>query len=85
MIRAVVVGGAGYAGGEVLRLLAGHPEVDIVQVTSDRLAGKPVASVHPPLRGRTDLRFSSRDELLPANVVFATLHHGESSAAIDGF
>ncbi len=83
MIRAVVVGGAGYAGGEVLRLLASHPEVDIVQVTSDRLSGKPVAAVHPPLRGRTDLRFSSRDELLPADVVFATLHHGESSAAID--
>jgi [amino group carrier protein]-6-phospho-L-2-aminoadipate/5-phospho-L-glutamate reductase len=83
MIRAVVVGGAGYAGGEVLRLLAGHPEVDVVQVTSDRLAGKPVASVHPPLRGRTDLRFSSRDALQPADVVFATLHHGESSSSID--
>ena len=57
MIRATVVGGAGYAGGEVLRLLAGHSEVEVVQATSERLAGKPVASVHPPLRGRTDLRF----------------------------
>jgi N-acetyl-gamma-glutamyl-phosphate/LysW-gamma-L-alpha-aminoadipyl-6-phosphate reductase len=83
MIRATVVGGAGYAGGEVLRLLAGHPEVEVVQATSQRLAGKPLASVHPPLRGRTELRFSSRDALVDADVVFAALSHGESSAAID--
>lgn len=83
MIRATVVGGAGYAGGEVLRLLAGHPEVEVVQVTSERLAGKPVAATHPPLRGRTELRFSSRDALRDADVVFATMGHGESSGAID--
>jgi LysW-gamma-L-alpha-aminoadipyl-6-phosphate/LysW-L-glutamyl-5-phosphate reductase len=82
MIRATVVGGAGYAGGELLRILAGHPEIDVVQVTSERLAGKPVAAVHPPLRGRTELRFSSRDTLLGADVVFAALRHGESSQAI---
>ena len=83
MIRAAVVGGAGYAGGEVLRLLAGHPEIEVVQVTSERLAGKPVASVHPPLRGRSELRFSSRDTLDHADVVFAAMSHGESSGAID--
>jgi LysW-gamma-L-alpha-aminoadipyl-6-phosphate/LysW-L-glutamyl-5-phosphate reductase len=83
VIRAAVVGGAGYAGGEVLRLLAGHPEVEVLQVTSKRLAGKPVASVHPPLRGRTDLRFSSGDALGDADVVFACMHHGESSGEID--
>jgi LysW-gamma-L-alpha-aminoadipyl-6-phosphate/LysW-L-glutamyl-5-phosphate reductase len=82
MIRAAIVGGAGYAGGEVLRLLVGHPEVEVVQVTSERLAGKPVASVHPPLRGRTELRFSARDTLGDADVVFAALSHGDSSAAI---
>jgi [amino group carrier protein]-6-phospho-L-2-aminoadipate/5-phospho-L-glutamate reductase len=82
MIRAAVVGGAGYAGGEVLRLLAGHPEVEVVQVTSERLAGKPVASVHPPLRGRSDLRFSARETLRPVDVVFSALGHGESSQAI---
>jgi N-acetyl-gamma-glutamyl-phosphate/LysW-gamma-L-alpha-aminoadipyl-6-phosphate reductase len=82
MIRAAVVGGAGYAGGELLRLLAGHPEVEVVQVTSERLAGKPVASVHPPLRGRTELRFSIRETLGDADVVFAAMSHGESSAAI---
>ncbi|MFZ0178669.1 MAG: N-acetyl-gamma-glutamyl-phosphate reductase [Candidatus Dormiibacterota bacterium] len=83
MIRAAVVGGAGYAGGELLRLLAGHPEVEVVQVTSERLAGKPVAALHPPLRDRTELRFSSRDTLGDADVVFAAMSHGESSAAID--
>ncbi|MFI5284972.1 MAG: N-acetyl-gamma-glutamyl-phosphate reductase [Candidatus Dormibacteria bacterium] len=83
MIRATVVGGAGYAGGELLRLLAGHPEIDVVQVTSERLAGKPVAVAHPPLRGRTELRFSRRETLADADVVFAALHHGESSGAID--
>jgi N-acetyl-gamma-glutamyl-phosphate/LysW-gamma-L-alpha-aminoadipyl-6-phosphate reductase len=82
MIRALVVGGAGYAGGEVLRLLTGHPEVEVVQVTSERLAGKPVALVHPPLRGRNGLRFSSRDNLDDADVVFAAMSHGESSAVI---
>ncbi|HVC41109.1 MAG TPA: N-acetyl-gamma-glutamyl-phosphate reductase [Candidatus Saccharimonadales bacterium] len=83
MIRAAVVGGAGYAGGEVLRLLAGHPEVDVTQVTSERFTGKPVASVHPPLRGRTELRFSSRETLRDADVVFAAMSHGESSGAIE--
>ena len=82
MIRAAVVGGAGYAGGEVLRLLFGHPEVAVAQVTSERFAGKPVASLHPPLRGRTELRFSSREDLQPAEVVFAAMTHGESSAAV---
>jgi N-acetyl-gamma-glutamyl-phosphate/LysW-gamma-L-alpha-aminoadipyl-6-phosphate reductase len=85
MIRATVVGGAGYAGGEVLRILSGHSEVEVTQVTSERLAGKPVASVHPPLRGRTDLRFSSRAALTSVDVIFCALGHGESSQAIGRF
>ncbi len=83
MIRAAVVGGAGYAGGELLRLLIGHPEVELVQVTSERLAGKPAAAVHPPLRHRTELRFSPRNSLDSADVVFAAMSHGESSGAIE--
>jgi LysW-gamma-L-alpha-aminoadipyl-6-phosphate/LysW-L-glutamyl-5-phosphate reductase len=78
-MRATVVGGAGYAGGELLRLLVDHPCVDVTQVTSERLTGKRVDSVHPPLRGRTDLRFRPRSELEPADVVFAALEHGHSS------
>jgi len=83
VIRAAVVGGSGYAGGELLRLLTGHPEVEVSQVTSERLAGKPVASVHPPLRNRTDLRFSSRMSLDSADVLFAALPHGESSTEVE--
>jgi N-acetyl-gamma-glutamyl-phosphate/LysW-gamma-L-alpha-aminoadipyl-6-phosphate reductase len=83
MIRAAVVGGSGYAGGELLRLLTGHPEIEVVQVTSERLAGKPVAVVHPPLRNRTELCFTERSTLRDVDVVFAALHHGESSGTID--
>jgi N-acetyl-gamma-glutamyl-phosphate/LysW-gamma-L-alpha-aminoadipyl-6-phosphate reductase len=79
VIRAAVVGGAGYAGGELLRLLVDHPFVELTQVTSERLSGKRADSVHPPLRGHTDLRFRSRSRLDPADVVFVALEHGQSS------
>ena len=82
-MRAAVVGGAGYAGGELLRILSAHPRVEVTQATSERLAGKRVDTVHPPLRGRGDLQFTSRDRLEPADVVFAALEHGASSRDID--
>lgn len=56
MLRVSVVGGSGYVGGELLRLLLFHPQVEIAQVTSERLAGKPVATVHPNLRGNRRLK-----------------------------
>ena len=46
-MRATVFGGAGYAGGELLRLILGPPAIDVTQVTSERLQGKPVTEVHP--------------------------------------
>ena len=55
MISVSIVGGSGYTGGEALRLLLGHPQVRINQVTSESNAGKFVHSVHPNLRKRTDL------------------------------
>ena len=82
-MRAVIAGAAGYAGGELLRILSGHPEVEVAQVTSERLAGKRVDLVHPPLRGRSDLAFVKRSDLRDADVVFSALRHGESSAEID--
>jgi [amino group carrier protein]-6-phospho-L-2-aminoadipate/5-phospho-L-glutamate reductase len=82
-MRAAVVGGAGYAGGELLRLLDGHPHVRVTQATSERLAGKRVDLVHPPLRGRTDLCFSSIDRLDEADAVFAALEHGESGRRLE--
>lgn len=82
-MRAVIAGAAGYAGGELLRILTGHPEIEVAQVTSERLVGKRVDFVHPPLRGRSDLTFVKRADLRDADVVFAALRHGESSGEID--
>src|SRR5215204_2730224 len=71
-----IIGGSGYAGGELVRLLLDHPEVTIQQVTSERNAGKFVRSVHPNLRKRSDLKFSSLAELQPTDVLFSALPHG---------
>ncbi|MEM6397066.1 MAG: N-acetyl-gamma-glutamyl-phosphate reductase [Bacteroidota bacterium] len=57
MIRASVIGGAGYTGGELIRLLLDHPQVEISWVHSNSQAGKPISDVHQDLIGRTDLRF----------------------------
>jgi len=53
-MKASVIGGAGYAGGELLRLLLSHPKVEVTQVTSERLGGKFVHTVHPHLRRRSN-------------------------------
>jgi N-acetyl-gamma-glutamyl-phosphate/LysW-gamma-L-alpha-aminoadipyl-6-phosphate reductase len=82
-MKAAIVGGAGYAGGELLRLLLSHPEIDVTQVTSERLGGKFVHSVHPNLRRRTDLKFQSRDSLQPVDVLFLAMPHGQVSREID--
>jgi N-acetyl-gamma-glutamyl-phosphate/LysW-gamma-L-alpha-aminoadipyl-6-phosphate reductase len=77
-MRAVVVGAAGYTGGELLRLLLGHPNVDVIGVSSERLEGKRVHTVHPHLRGRSDLTFARRRHLPAADVVFLAMRHGEA-------
>ena len=82
-MKAAVVGGSGYAGGELLRLLLSHPEIEVTQVTSERLGGKFVHSVHPNLRKRTDLKFQSRASLQPVDVLFLALPHGDTSKEID--
>ena len=82
-MRAIVQGGSGYAGGELLRLLSGHPGFEVTQVSSERLRGRPVTTVHPQLRDRTELRFCGREELEPADVVFSALRHGETAPGID--
>jgi len=80
---AAIVGAAGYTGGELLRLLLGHPHLEVTQITSERLGGRAATSIHPQLRGRTDLRFRPRAELEPADVLLLALGHGESSRALD--
>ncbi|MGE5602933.1 MAG: N-acetyl-gamma-glutamyl-phosphate reductase [Nitrososphaerales archaeon] len=83
-----VVGGSGYGGGELLRLLLGHPCVDIAQVTSESHAGDFVHSLHPNLRPggrRQPLRFTTSSELAPCDVLFLALPHGEAQRRIEQF
>lgn len=85
MIRASIVGASGYAGGELLRLLLAHPEVEVAQVTSRSKTGKYVHQVHPNLRGRSALRFTTPDALEPCDVLFLALPHGEAAGAIERY
>ncbi len=80
-IRVAVAGASGYAGGELLRLVAGHPELDLVAATAHSQAGSPVAAVHPQLAG-LDLTLGATDAatLGDADLVFLALPHGQSAA-----
>ncbi|MER6917405.1 N-acetyl-gamma-glutamyl-phosphate reductase [Streptomyces sp. NPDC000594] len=63
MLRAAIAGASGYIGGELLRLLLGHPHIEVAAVSSDSLAGRRVDGAHPNLRGRSDLRFVAHERL----------------------
>ncbi|MBQ7626430.1 MAG: N-acetyl-gamma-glutamyl-phosphate reductase, partial [Rhodocyclaceae bacterium] len=78
MIRAGIVGGTGYTGVELLRLLAGHREVRVTAITSRGEAGVPVAQMFPSLRGYYDLKFSTpQDAMLDrCDVVFFATPNG---------
>lgn len=75
--RVGVVGGTGYAGAELLRLLAVHPEVELVAVTGRRQVGAPVTDAYPQLRGKVDLQFSTPEQarLEQCDVVFFATPH----------
>jgi len=77
VIKVGIVGGTGYTGVELLRILAVHPEVSVTCITSRSEAGKPVTDLFPNLRGHFDLEFSTPDTDALANcdlVFFATPH-----------
>ena len=80
MIRAGIIGGAGYTAGELLRILVNHPQVEIAFVQSSSNAGNPLWAVHSGLFGETDLRFCEMADLDAADVVFLCSGHGKSSA-----
>jgi len=69
----------------LLRLLIGHPEVEVAQVTSESRAGQYVHSVHPNLRGRALLKFTSMAQLSPCDCLFLALPHGEAMKRIEHF
>jgi N-acetyl-gamma-glutamyl-phosphate/LysW-gamma-L-alpha-aminoadipyl-6-phosphate reductase len=80
-----IVGGSGYTGGEILRLLLFHPHCSVQQVTSERFAGKFVHTTHPNLRKSTRLKFCTVSELEPCDLLFLCLPHGQSMGRIDEF
>ncbi len=82
MIRIGIVGGTGYTGVELLRILATHPQAQITVITSRKEAGMAVAELYPSLRGRVDLAFSAPDaaRLDECNVVFFATPHGVAMA-----
>ena len=88
-IKAGIVGGTGYTGVELLRLLAQHPQVELKAITSRKEAGTPVAAMFPSLRGRVDLAFTQPDAsaLRGCDVVFFATPHGvamqEARALLD--
>jgi N-acetyl-gamma-glutamyl-phosphate reductase len=78
MIDIGIVGGTGYTGVELLRLLAQHPEANLRVITSRSEAGMPVAQMFPSLRGRVGIQFTdaSNEELKECDVVFFATPHG---------
>ena len=75
--RAGVVGAAGFAGIELVRILTRHPEFELAAATSDALAGTPIAQVYPAFTGVTDLAFSTHEgtDLGACDVVFLAVPH----------
>jgi LysW-gamma-L-alpha-aminoadipyl-6-phosphate/LysW-L-glutamyl-5-phosphate reductase len=82
-ISVSIVGGSGYAGGELLRLLLQHPNVRVSQVTSRGNAGKPVSLLHPNLRSLAPLAFIMPSDLEPCDLLFLALPNGESMKAME--
>ena len=84
-MRVGIVGGSGYTGGELLRLLLRHPKVEVAQVTSDSMAGKPIGRAHPNLRKVTDLTFTPHSDLEPCDLLFLAMPHGRSMGRMSQF
>ena len=78
MLTVAVVGGAGYIGGELLRLVLGHPALTLAATTSRRLAGRRLDGTHPNLRGVTDLTFTAPDQLARYDVLLVATRHTET-------
>lgn len=84
-MKAAVIGASGYSGGELLRLIAGHPHFESVSAIAHTQAGELIASVHPQLSGTYFGSFSAfKDEgIAAAEIIFLALPHGESGKLIN--
>ncbi len=81
---ASIIGGSGYTGGELLRILRKHPDFEAVQTTSRSYSGRKVGSIHPDLRD-ADLRFSEGEELEEVDVLFSATPKGVTMENIDRY
>jgi N-acetyl-gamma-glutamyl-phosphate reductase len=81
MIKATIIGGAGYTAGELLRILLNHAEVEVVSISSSSQAGKPVSVVHQDLLG-LELNFSATANL-EVDIVFLCMGHGQSKLFLE--
>ena len=84
-VNVSIVGASGYTGGELLRLLLFHPNVEVKQVTSENYTGKFVHKIHPNLRKTTTLKFVSANELEACDLLFLCLPHNSSQNKIDEY
>ncbi len=81
-IRVGIEGGAGFTGGELIRLLLGHPRVEIAAATSGTFPGQPVFMAHPNLRGRTDLAFTRKLDYKTLDCLFLAGGHGDAMSNV---
>ena len=84
-VRVSIVGAAGYTGGEALRLLLGHPRLEVAQLSSESKRGQAAHLAHPNLRKLTALTFVGREEVATCDVLLLCLPHGEAAANIDRY
>ena len=82
MIKVGIIGGAGYAAGELIRLLLHHPQATISFVQSNSQAGLPLSEVHTDLIGDTHLTFVSEPQHNDIDVIFLCMGHGRSKAVM---
>ncbi len=83
--KAAVIGGSGYGGGEIIRRLLLHPDVELVRVASIDFVGEPLSHAHPSLEGRTSLRFenlSAKDAASGMDIVLLGLPHKVAAAKV---
>ena len=85
MTSVSIVGGSGYGGGELLRILLDHPNTEVAQVTSRSHLGEYVYQTHPNLRKRTHLKFSDPTALEPVDILFLALPHGQAQHNIEKY
>lgn len=82
-IRTAIIGGAGYTGGELARLLVFHPQVDLVYIHSNSQKGKKIWEVHPDLLGDSNLEFTDEVTTQGIDAVFLGLPHGETQRFLE--